>query len=81
MVVAFILFGGFVLGISSDAYKEYAKHSNGNASFQIILTDPCPPGLRPSGYALSVNETVLLKQRNYDGTVGAVCEPDSISEK
>ena len=74
MLLVLVLFSGFVIGVSSDEYKEYARHSNGNASFKLNFVDPCPAGLRPTGYALSVNETVLFKQRNYDGTIGEICD-------
>ncbi len=76
MVVVYLLFGGLMFGALSDNYQEFSKHSNGNASYQLMFIDPCPPGLRATGYALSLNETVLLKQRNIDGTVGEVCEAE-----
>jgi len=72
--MAFILaiIGGLVYS-TTDSYKEYAAHSNGNPAFQINFTPDCDEGARKSGYALSLKKVVLLKQRNLDGTVGDIC--------
>ena len=72
--MAFILalIGGLVY-TTTDSYKAYAAHSNGNPAFQITLTPGCEQGARTSGYALSLQKLVVLKQRNYDGSVGNIC--------
>lgn len=80
MPLTVLAFGIFVFGISSDAYKDYAAHSNGNASFKMTFANPCSQGARPSGYALPLSKIVVLKQRNHDGSVGEVCSDDPDTE-
>ena len=68
-----ILFAGLLVGVSSPAYHEFSRHSNGNPSYQLSYIDDCTTGMRPSGYALAPGKFVLLKQHSFDGTAGEVC--------
>ena len=68
-----ILIAGLLVGVGTPAYQEFARHSNGNPSYQISYIDDCPTGIRPSGYALAPGKFVLFKQRSLDGTAGDVC--------
>ena len=64
-----------LIGASTPQYKEYAKHSNGNAAYSFSYTAPCQTGLRDSGYALAPARFVLFKQRPLDNTAtGPVCD-------
>ena len=67
MVIAIL--GLMLLGIQSDAYQEFSKHSNGMSEYAFVESRPCATGLRDSGYALSFTGNVMLKQVNEDGTV------------
>jgi hypothetical protein len=71
MVALFVVFSLLTVGLS-DGIKEYAHYSNGKNEYQLVWADPCPGGLRPSGYALA-KDRVLLKQVNEDGQIGPVC--------
>ena len=63
----------FIAGITSEQYQEFAKHSNGNPAYQLVYVGPCNPGEHESGYALTPIKTIMLKQKNRDGTTGSVC--------
>lgn len=63
----------FIAGITSEQYQEYARHSNGNPAYQLVFVGPCNPGEHESGYALTPIKTIMLKQKNRDGTTGSVC--------
>ena len=52
--------------------KEFIKHSNGMAAYELVTSQPCETGLRSSGYAYAPSGGVMLKQKNLDGTVDAV---------
>lgn len=69
-----VLVAGLLIGISTPAYKEFSRHSNGNASYSISLATPCQTGKRPSGYALAPADFVVLKQRDFSGQAGPVCK-------
>ena len=68
-----ILIAGLLVGVSSPAYQEFARHSNGNPSYQLSYVDDCPTGMRSSGYALAPAKFVLFKQRGFDGKAGNTC--------
>ena len=68
-----ILIAGLFVGVSSSSYQEFARHSNGHASYQLSFVNDCPTGMRPSGYALAPGKFVLFKQRDYDGRAGDTC--------
>ena len=68
-----ILFAGFLVGVSTPSYQEFARHSNGNASFGISYVGDCTTGKRDSGFALAPAKFVLFKQRAHDGSVGEIC--------
>lgn len=63
----------FFAGITSEQYQEYARHSNGNPAYQLVFVGPCNPGKYESGYVLTPIKTIMLKQKNRDGTTGSVC--------
>ena len=64
-----------LIGVSTPQYKEYAKHSNGNASYTVVYVAPCKTGLRDSGYALAPTRFVLFKQKPLDDKDnGPVCD-------
>ena len=64
-----------LIGVSTPQYKEYAKHSNGNAAYSIGYVAPCQTGLRDSGYALAPTRFVLFKQKPLDDKEqGQVCD-------
>ena len=67
MVLAIL--GMMLIGIQSEAYQEFAKHSNGISEYAFVRSGPCETGLRDSGYALSLSGSIMLKQVNEDGTV------------
>ena len=71
MAVLFVILGLLSVGMS-DEMQEYARHSNGKSEYQLVWANPCPGGLRPSGYALA-KDRVLFKQVNEDGQIGPVC--------
>lgn len=63
-----------LIGVSTPQYKEYAKHSNGNAAYSVGYVAPCKTGLRDSGYALAPTRFVLFKQKPLDEQhSGPVC--------
>ena len=63
------------IGVSTPQYKEYAKHSNGNAAYKVGYVAPCKTGLRDSGYALAPTQFVLFKQKPLDDKDhGPVCD-------
>ncbi len=63
----------FIAGITSEQYQEYARHSNGNQAYELVFVGPCNPGKHESGYVLTPIKTIMLKQKNRDGTAGSVC--------
>lgn len=64
-----------LIGVSTPQYKEYAKHSNGNAAYTVVYVAPCKTGLRDSGYALAPTRFVLFKQKPLDDKDhGPVCD-------
>ena len=64
-----------LIGVSTPQYKEYAKHSNGSASYSITYVAPCKTGLRDTGYALAPGRFVLFKQNPLDSSeAGPACE-------
>jgi len=64
-----------LIGVSTPQYKEYAKHSNGNADYMVGYVAPCNTGLRDSGYALAPTRFVLFKQKPLDDEAsGPVCD-------
>ena len=64
-----------LIGVSTPQYKEYAKHSNGNAFYTVVYVAPCKTGLRASGYALAPTRFVLFKQKPLDNKDrGPVCD-------
>ena len=64
-----------LIGVSTPEYKEYAKHSNGNAAYSVGYVAPCKTGLRDSGYALAPARFVLFKQKPLDNqNSGPVCD-------
>ena len=64
-----------LMGVSTPQYKEYAKHSNGNAAYTVGYVAPCNTGLRDSGYALAPTRFVLFKQKPLDDKDhGPVCD-------
>ena len=67
MVVAILAV--MLIGMQSDAYQEFSKHSNGMKEYVFVEPRPCTSGLRDSGYALSFTGNIMLKQVNTDGTV------------
>ncbi len=73
MAFILVIIGGLVYS-TTDSYQAYAARSNGNPAFQITMAPDCEKGDRESGYALSLKRTVFLKQRNYDGTIGNICQ-------
>jgi len=68
-----ILIAGFLVGVSTPSYQEFARHSNGNASYEIAYVGGCTTGKRDSGFALAPARFVLFKQRAHDGSVGKTC--------
>ena len=68
-----ILIAGFLVGVSTPSYQEFARHSNGNASYEISFVGDCSTGKRDTGFALAPAKFVLFKQRALDGTVGKTC--------
>ena len=68
-----ILIAGFLVGVSTPSYQEFARHSNGNASYHISFIGDCTTGKRDSGFALAPAKFVLFKQRALDGSVGETC--------
>ena len=67
MVVAILAV--MLIGMQSDAYQEFSKHSNGMKEYVFVESRPCTSGLRDSGYAFSLTGNIMLKQVNTDGTV------------
>jgi hypothetical protein len=73
MAVAAIM---FLIGVgfyNSDDMSQFREHSNHNAQYVFAYVEECESGLRESGYAYAPSGSVVLKQVNSDGTVGAVC--------
>lgn len=73
MAVAAIM---FLIGVgfyNSDDMFQFREHSNHNAQYVFAYVEECESGLRESGYAYAPSGSVVLKQVNSDGTVGAVC--------
>ncbi|MGC6474607.1 MAG: hypothetical protein ACON5P_08190 [Candidatus Puniceispirillaceae bacterium] len=68
-----ILIAGFLVGVSTPSYQEFARHSNGNASYHVSFVGDCATGMRDSGFALAPAKFVLFKQRAHDGSVGETC--------
>ena len=66
------LFGFLAIGMS-DSAQEFAKHSNGSHSYEIVMPRKCPTGLRETGYSWSVAGGIMLKEENLDGSTGPVC--------
>ncbi|MGC6537013.1 MAG: hypothetical protein ACON44_06625 [Candidatus Puniceispirillaceae bacterium] len=75
MGIVIALFGFIAIG-ESDSAQQFAKHSNGIASYEIVRPRKCPSGLRETGYSWSVAGGVVLKQENTDGTIGPVCSDE-----
>ena len=70
-----VLTMAILIGVSTPQYKEYAKHSNGNAAYAFAYSAPCKTGLRDTGYALAPTRFVLFKQRPLDESdPGPVCD-------
>ena len=67
--MVFAILALMLIGTQSDAYQEFAKHSNGVGEYAFVRSGPCETGLRDSGYALSFTGSIMLKQLNEDGTV------------
>jgi hypothetical protein len=77
MAVAAIM---FLIGVgfyNSDDMSQFREHSNHNAQYVFAYVEECESGLRESGYAYAPSGSVVLKQVNSDGTVGAVCAKQS----
>ena len=74
-VIMIALFAGFVFvaGVTSDGYREFSQHSNGNSDYELAFVDQCNTGEHGSGYALAPLKFVMLKQKNHNGTIGSVC--------
>ena len=71
-IVAFTV--ALFLGVSSQEYQEFRKHSNGNAAYSVAFVGSCNTGLRNTGYALAPANFVLFKQKPIDGKQpGPVC--------
>ena len=68
-----ILIAGLLVGVNSQSYQEFSRHSNGNASYQISFVGDCSTGKRDTGFALAPGKFVLFKQRGHDGSVGKTC--------
>ncbi len=62
---------------NSDDMSQFREHSNHNAQYVFAYVEECESGLRESGYAYAPSGSVVLKQVNSDGTVGAVCAEQS----
>jgi hypothetical protein len=69
------VFGFLAIGLS-DGVQEFAKHSNGSNSYDIVAPRSCSSGLRETGYSWSLGGGVMLKERNLDGTSGPVCNDE-----
>ena len=67
------LFGFIALG-TSDHAQEFAKHSSGSYSYDIVMPRACEAGLRETGYSWSIAGGVMLKEQGLDGGSGPVCE-------
>ena len=77
MAVAAIM---FLIGVgfyNIDDMSQFREHSNHNAQYVFAYVEECESGLRESGYAYAPSGSVVLKQVNSDGTVGAVCAEQS----
>ena len=72
-MIALFVSLAFVAGISSDEYKEYAQHSNGNSDYRLAFVKQCDTGEHRSGYAIAPLKFIMFKQKNHDGTIGSVC--------
>jgi len=72
MAAVFVILLGFGV-YTNDAMSEFRQHSNHNPHYVISFVGDCESGLRASGYAYAPSGSVMLKQVNKDGSVGAVC--------
>jgi len=64
-----------VFGLAqSEAYKAFKANSNNNPNYAFVSVHNCETGKRESGFAFAPSSTIVLKQRNQDGTVGPVCQ-------
>ena len=60
---------------TDDGVKEFRRHSNGVAAYELINVTPCTTGLRPTGYSYAPAGSIMFKQKNLDGTVSKpVCK-------
>ena len=74
-MVALLAFAGFLIAVNTETYQEYARNSNGNPDYALVTRVECPTGLRDSGYALTPSGGLVLKQKNWDGSVSEpVCK-------
>jgi len=69
------LFGFIAIGMS-DSAQEFAKHSSGSQSYNIVMPRACPTGLKETGYSWSLAGGIMLKEENMDGTMGPICNDD-----
>ena len=69
------ILGFFAIG-TSDHAQQFAKHSSGSYSYDIVVPRRCDSGLKETGYSWSIAGGVVLKEKGLDGSTGPVCEEE-----
>lgn len=67
MVLAILVV--MLIGVHTETYQEFQKHSNGIKEYRLVKSTPCSTGLRDSGFSIAPAGSVVFKQVNEDGTV------------
>ena len=73
-MVALFFFTSFIYSLTTPAFQEFAKTSNGEAVYKVVFVPHCKTGHRNSGYAYAPGDFVVFKQREISGEAGPVCK-------
>ena len=68
-MAVFLIAITMILMFPTEGMQEFSRHSNGIAEYEFVTVKPCDAGLKRSGYALMPFDSLVLKQRNADGTI------------
>ena len=47
---------------------------NDNPNWEYIGEIPCDSGDKKSGFSFTIGKNIYFKQKNLDGSIGAICE-------
>ena len=72
--MGFLVLAAIIGFYHTEPVAEFLKDGNGNPVYEFVYVEDCQTGKRESGFAFAPTGNLLLKQVNYDGSIGEACK-------